>query len=1222
MTRISRWFLEITLDSETLRWWSGTGEISFESNTYTGLGTRWTPPGTLKRKSSLKSEKLTLEFDSSRQSDNSDPIGALLDEKWRRRQLRLRRIIWDTGDGPDDGEIMEDERGRIRNLSDSLQAGKPAKLAMEIESGALAYLERRRETRTPASQNAVFAGDKGFDLIAQLEGATLPWRTKHKRVGTVQLELQEEYEPYPRQLAIGRFVTPGSFVAAFTNGQQRKYMQRIYAVADHRINKLDKVWVNGDLVHDGALTHGARTLVSLEGDNGEYRCWVTLHYGSWDQTSDNYLTSVETTWTTDHRLRGVAYVIVEHLWDEDLPESFDYRFGGEGALLYDRRKDTTAGGSGSHRWDDPDTWEYSANAMVAADHYRAGIRIHDGSTAMWFGVGESPDAVPYAEFEELADHCDDNIALKAGGTQKRYEVNGLLSADDDHAKNLQKIADQMAARAIDQGGRISIRPPIVRTSVITLTDDDVVRGSESQADPGAGLDDMVNTISGRFINPANDYKRDDFPAVQITTYVDDDNGEISDTLDLDLENSSERAQRISKLKIEESRRIFEIEETYLPSARVIVPGEWFDRESTIRGFPGGKTFIAEDVERFLDGSIRVRAREVYPDQLVWDEETAVDLSEPPAFPQVALDSIEPPSLSAVAHTYQANGVKLPGVKLTIDYGANQIDAHTEVEVAQDDGEGAPDSEYAVLTDIIPAGTTAFWLASQLLPGVDYVIRVRPILGERVGEWTDWEQFTAPENFVSKSTLTAEPGGTLASTLDAIQVFSDDMTATVSDLDQALVDESSARASADSTVLATTRSESQRPNLMPPEYQLFGAAEYESGKSPLNLTNCVYSAGTVNNTYLKRDAVRLAGDGSSSTIRMRLNPADGLANMVLPPARYGIKVAFKTEGAGWNGVDFSLRDNADDAVVGNTDPDAYYDIDGDPASFSVGSDLVAVAVLDATSASTSGMYLQVRFKASSTRNGTDYAYPYRFHFVRLPAGVTEPGDWSDPSSLNALVSVVKEAFVDASTGEAVAKLNLVASAGGGNPTRIGLLNSDGTSTIALVAEQIFFGDDTVFEDTHNTIYTESGGYRLRILGPFPASGDLVIWYGPDSVSLNSETKTNGVFALATDGKVYFGGNDLSNEVGGMSLVTTDAFYSGASGSGKLTGNLNCTATGTTGTVSYLWTSSDPNVSFTAPTSATTKAQRDVTSSVTAAVRCLVTDSSGSKEAAARAVWTVL
>lgn len=755
MTRIARWFLDITLDSETLRWWSGNGSVTFGGNTYTGLGTRWKTPDSLKRKASLKSETISLEFDSSRQSDNSDPLGHLLDQKWRRRQVRLRRMAWDTGETPDDGDVLADERGRVRNLSDELKAGEPAKLTMEIESGALAYLERRMETRSSASQKRVFAGDLGFDLVAQLEGVTLAWRTKHKKAGTVQVQLMDEYKPEPRKLALGRFATSGSFVGAFTTGQQNKNLIRVYAIADHRINKLDKVWINGDLVRDAALTHGERTLVRLQGDKGEDRCWVTFYDGRADQTADSYLVSEATNWTTNHRLRGVAYVIVEHLWDSDLPENFDYRFGGEGARLYDRRQDSTAGGTGTQRWDDPDTWVYTTNAMVAADHYRSGIRIMSGSTDFWFGVGEDRDAVPYAEFEALADHCDENVALKAGGTQKRYEVNGILSADQSHDKNLQRLADQMAARVIDQGGRVAFRPPIIRTPVVTLTDDDLVRGSTTKIDPAGRIDDMVNTIDGQFINPANDYKKDDVPAVQIASYVTDDNGEIRDTRNLDLENSGERGQRIYKLLIEDSRRILEQEETYGTKAKAIEPGKWFVRESVIRGFPSGKTFIADEVERFIDGSVTIKASEVYPDELVWDESTAVDLSVPPALPPLSLPDIDPPDVVVTPIDVGDDGgsVIFPGVGIGLDYGALDVGVYTEIQIWRDDGAGDPDAAYQPIVRTVGAGQTQLQIAGELMPSVDYLLRARAIIEGVAGSWSSWYAFTATEDFVVPAGLT-------------------------------------------------------------------------------------------------------------------------------------------------------------------------------------------------------------------------------------------------------------------------------------------------------------------------------------------------------------------------------------------------------------------------------------------------------------------------------------
>ncbi len=77
---------------------------------------------------------------------------------------------------------------------------------------------------------------------------------------------------------------------------------------------------------------------------------------------------------------------------------------------------------------------------------------------MWFGVGETPQTVPYAEFEDLADHCDEAVGLKAGGTQPCYEVNGTITASDDHKKTLEGLAAAMAGRAIDQGAAHHHRP--------------------------------------------------------------------------------------------------------------------------------------------------------------------------------------------------------------------------------------------------------------------------------------------------------------------------------------------------------------------------------------------------------------------------------------------------------------------------------------------------------------------------------------------------------------------------------------------------------------------------------------------------------------------------------------------------------------------------------------------------------------------------------------------
>ena len=738
MAKIARWFLDIELDGETLRWCSDSQALVLDGESYTGLGSRWTPPDRIKRKASLKSEKIDLEFDGGRQTDDTDPIGYLLDQVWLNRAVRLRWIAWQPGESPDDGEVLGDVPGRLRNLPSRIRLDDAPYVRMEIESGVLAYLERRRETRTPASQKRVFAGDVGLDLIAKLEGVTLAHNTKHKKVGKRQRNLKDEYEPYPREWQVGRFETAGSFGAAFTNQQQKKSYMQVIPIADHRIKQLDRIWLNGLLNRTTPLVHGQRTLLRVPNDKGEDRVWITFYDGRHDQVADPFLVSVEPSWTTAHRLRGMAYVIFEFRLDSDLPDDWDLRVGGLGAYLYDRRKDSSQGGSGTHRWNDPYSWEYSANAYVATEHYRAGIRVMPGSDAMWLGIGEAVDKVPYSEYAAQADHCDDLVLQKAGGFHRRYEVNGTISAEKDHGRNLQTLANQMAARAINQNGRLSIRSPISRAPVATLEDGDLVRGGESEIDPAGRIDDLVNTLSGQCKSPANDYKKDDYPEVSIDAYIDADGETISGTLDLELENDPERAQRIAYLKIEDSRRILRQNEPYTSAARAVEPGDWFVRKSVMRAFPAGKMFIAEEVTRYADGSVEIEATEAFPSEPVWDETTAKDIGEPGLPPDGDLPDLDAPAFTVTAlqtgGSYSALPYLIIGFMLPADLDDLLAEFH-DVEIVRDNGAGAP----LGTAEIIPVpARQAVQARGPLLASTDYLVRVRARLGKRESAWSAWE----------------------------------------------------------------------------------------------------------------------------------------------------------------------------------------------------------------------------------------------------------------------------------------------------------------------------------------------------------------------------------------------------------------------------------------------------------------------------------------------------
>lgn len=139
---------------------------------------------------------------------------------------------------------------------------------------------------------------------------------------------------------------------------------------------------------------------------------------------------------------------------------------------------------------------------------------------------------------------------------------------------------------------------------------------------------------------------------------------------------------------------------------------------------------------------------------------------------------------------------------------------------------------------------------------------------------------------------------------------------------------------------------------------------------------------------------------------------------------------------------------------------------------------------------------------------------------------------------------------------------------------------------------------------------SGSYVVRHGAGFGASSDLVLWYGLASTAIGSATKTNGVFALATDGKIYAGSAELSNPV---RLTIGSAIN--VIGSSGFTGTITVTASGGNGSYTYQWVK-EPYESGQVATltnastaTVTVAASLSVGQDSTGRVRCYVYDSNG-------------
>lgn len=148
------------------------------SATYIPMGDRLVPPNEVRETQALGSTGIKLFLDSSRISDDTDIVGALVDNDVVQRRIRLRTVLFRPNTSRTDPLwIFNIRDGIVDGIDDSIAVDKRALLAVRIASGAFAYNERRNSTYSNADQNELYSGDTGFSKIAPLVDVTLKWKS-------------------------------------------------------------------------------------------------------------------------------------------------------------------------------------------------------------------------------------------------------------------------------------------------------------------------------------------------------------------------------------------------------------------------------------------------------------------------------------------------------------------------------------------------------------------------------------------------------------------------------------------------------------------------------------------------------------------------------------------------------------------------------------------------------------------------------------------------------------------------------------------------------------------------------------------------------------------------------------------------------------------------------------------------------------------------------------
>lgn len=362
----------------------------------------------------------------------------------------------------------------------------------------------------------------GSVALSALAQALLP----KPRSGGIQTDTTQEGGTQSQSFIVGTYATAGTRIAPrMTFDKSHREMRDVIQLSDLPITAISRIAINGayrDMTPD--VTHAGYTWDY----SGELYA-ADVYYGNQTAAAANlmlnYSGAVERPWQSDMIGRDMAYVVMSYYFDQEKHSGWpEALFEVQGIRLYDVRKDSTAGGSGAHRWTNPATWEWSENPCVIIYNILRGIALPDGR--VWGGECTSDD-LPLSVWAAAMNKCDEAVPLAAGGTVPRYRCGFEIKVgEDEPIEIIEELLKSCSGSIVEIGGVYKVRAGGPGLPVYFFSDDELLVTSGHVFTPFAGLAETFNTIYATYPEPGQKWESHDAPERSDAAYVTEDQGRI------------------------------------------------------------------------------------------------------------------------------------------------------------------------------------------------------------------------------------------------------------------------------------------------------------------------------------------------------------------------------------------------------------------------------------------------------------------------------------------------------------------------------------------------------------------------------------------------------------------------------------------------------------------------------------------------------------------------
>ena len=373
-------------------------------------------------------------------------------------------------------------------------------------------------------KNIINIGSKAVDFVGDLVGDVIGWIMPQPEIPDYGDNLADQTNNGALvnkfnanahiPIVYGTRKVGGNVVFLETSGTDNQYLYMAIILSEGEINDITSIIVNdnqvtwsGDIADNTQITVGS-------GDANFYSgaSLITCepHFGTDSQTASSLLSTLSS-WTSNHRLRGLCYLALRFEWNQD-------KFGSlptvqavvQGKKVYNPNLDgTVTGGSGSHRADDSSTWEYSDNPILQLLDYLRNERFGMGIANSYFDSN-------FADWQTASDVCDANITPYSGASQiDLMDSHAVVDTSKKAIDNVKKFVSGARAYLNFSGGIYNILVETSGSASITLTEDNIIGGISVKS---KNKNSRYNRVIVTFTNPDKNYQSDtvQFPPVDET----------------------------------------------------------------------------------------------------------------------------------------------------------------------------------------------------------------------------------------------------------------------------------------------------------------------------------------------------------------------------------------------------------------------------------------------------------------------------------------------------------------------------------------------------------------------------------------------------------------------------------------------------------------------------------------------------------------------------------